>query len=33
VFWAEPIGNRSMRVYFMTETNNQAQLLVYEATP
>ena len=32
-FWAEPVGNRSMRVYFMTETDNQAQLLVYEATP
>jgi len=32
-FWAEPIGNGSLRMYFMTETDNQADLLTYEATP
>jgi len=32
-FWAEPTGNGTLRVYFMTESNNQADLLVYEATP
>jgi hypothetical protein len=32
-FWLEPLGKGSMRAYFMTETDNQADLLVYEATP
>ena len=32
-FWAEPLGHRSLRVYFMTESDNQAALLAYDATP
>lgn len=32
-FWVEPLGNGSMRAYFMTESDNQADLLVYDATP
>jgi len=33
-FWVEPLGDgSSLRAYFMTETNNQANLLVYDATP
>jgi Family of unknown function (DUF6454) len=32
-FWVEPRGNRSLRAYFMTESDNQADLLVYDATP
>jgi Family of unknown function (DUF6454) len=32
-FWLEPLDNRSMRAYFMTESDNQADLLVYETTP
>lgn len=32
-FWAEPMQNGSLRVYFMTENDNQADLLIYEATP
>ena len=33
-FWVEPLGDgNSLRAYFMTETNNQANLLIYEATP
>ena len=32
-FWLEPAGNGSMRAYFMTESDNQADLLVYTATP
>jgi hypothetical protein len=32
-FWAEPLPNGSMRVYFMTENDNQADLLIYEAMP
>jgi len=32
-FWAEPLRNGSLRVYFMTENDNQADLLIYEATP
>jgi hypothetical protein len=32
-FWVEPGANRSLRAYFMTESNNQADLLVYDATP
>jgi hypothetical protein len=32
-FWMEPLGNGSMRVYFMTESDNQAELRVYAATP
>lgn len=32
-FWLEPLGNGSMRGYFMTESDNQAELLIYDATP
>jgi hypothetical protein len=33
-FWVEPLGDgNSLRAYFMTETNNQANLLIYDATP
>jgi hypothetical protein len=32
-FWAEPTGNGTLRVYFMTESDNQSDLLVYEVTP
>jgi hypothetical protein len=32
-FWAEPSGNGSLRLYFMTESDNQADLLVYEVLP
>jgi hypothetical protein len=32
-FWAEPTGRGTLRVYFMTESDNQADLLEYEATP
>ena len=33
-FWVEPRGDgSSLRAYFMTETNNQANLLIYDATP
>jgi hypothetical protein len=32
-FWVEPGANGSLRAYFMTESNNQADLLVYNATP
>ena len=32
-FWLEPLGDGFMRGYFMTETDNQADLLVYQATP
>jgi len=31
-FWAEPYEN-GLRVYFMTERNNQANLIIYQATP
>ncbi|HZA50312.1 MAG TPA: hypothetical protein VE549_06200, partial [Myxococcaceae bacterium] len=30
-FWMEPMDQRSLRGYFMTESNNQADLLVYRA--
>jgi Family of unknown function (DUF6454) len=32
-FWLEPLGDGTMRAYFMTESDNQADLLVYLATP
>jgi hypothetical protein len=32
-FWVEALDRRSLRAYFMTETNNQADLLVYDAVP
>jgi hypothetical protein len=32
-FWMEPLGNGSMRAYFMTDSDNQAELLVFDATP
>lgn len=33
-FWLEPKGDgNSLRGYFMTETNNQANLVIYDVTP
>ena len=33
-FWVEPVGDgNSLRAWFMTETNNQANLIIYDATP
>ena len=32
-FWLEPLGNGSLRGYFMTESDNQSDLVVYDATP
>ncbi|MBB6093781.1 hypothetical protein HNQ60_002662 [Povalibacter uvarum] len=32
-FWLEPLGNGKMRGYFMTESDNQAELLIYDITP
>lgn len=32
-FWVEPLGNGSLRFYFMPESNSQAQLLTYDVTP
>lgn len=32
-FWTEPSGNGTLRFYFMTESDNQADLLIYEASP
>ena len=32
-FWMEPLNEKSLRGYFMTESDNQADLLVYTATP
>jgi Family of unknown function (DUF6454) len=32
-FWIEPRGEKSLRAYFMTESDNQSDLLVYDATP
>lgn len=32
-FWAEPGENGKLRVYFMAESDNQADLLVYDAAP
>lgn len=32
-FWAEPLDDRSLRIYFMTESDLQAALTVYSATP
>jgi Family of unknown function (DUF6454) len=32
-FWVEPTGNSKLRFYFMTESDNQADLLIYDATP
>jgi hypothetical protein len=32
-FWAEPTGNGSLRMYFMSEADNQADLLVYDVVP
>jgi Family of unknown function (DUF6454) len=32
-FWAEPLDDRSLRIYFMTESDGQAALLSYQATP
>lgn len=31
-FWVEPTGDAKLRFYFMTETNNQADL-THQATP
>jgi hypothetical protein len=32
-FWMEPQSNGSMRAWFMAESDNQAELLIYDATP
>jgi hypothetical protein len=32
-FWIEPHGDGSLRGYFMTESDNQADLVVYDITP
>lgn len=32
-FWLEPLNESAMRGYFMTESDNQAELLIYDATP
>ncbi|MET0384634.1 MAG: DUF6454 family protein [Polyangiales bacterium] len=32
-FWAESLEGDSLRFYFMTESDNQADLLIYDATP
>jgi Family of unknown function (DUF6454) len=32
-FWVEPLDDRSLRFYFMTESDLQADLLIYDATP
>lgn len=32
-FWVEPNGPRALRAYFMTESDQQADLLVYDVTP
>jgi hypothetical protein len=32
-FWPEPLPSGSLRVYFMTETDNQADLVTYDVTP
>ena len=32
-FWAEPNGEGGLRFYFMPESDNQAELLIYDATP
>jgi Family of unknown function (DUF6454) len=32
-FWVEPLGNDTLRAYFMTESDNQAELRIYDAVP
>jgi hypothetical protein len=32
-FWVEPIAGGKLRFYFMPESDQQAELLIYEATP
>ena len=32
-FWIEPLGNGKLRGYFMTESDNQSDLIVYDITP
>jgi hypothetical protein len=32
-FWVEPLGQKKLRAYFVTESDNPADLLVYDATP
>jgi hypothetical protein len=32
-YWIEPLGKSALRAYFMTESDNQADLLVYDVTP
>lgn len=32
-FWIEPLDKQSLRGYFMTESDNQAELVIYDATP
>lgn len=32
-FWVEPLDEQSLRGYFMTESDNQAELVIYDMTP
>lgn len=32
-FWVEPLDKQSLRGYFMTESDNQAELVIYDMTP
>jgi hypothetical protein len=32
-FWIEPLDKQSLRGYFMTESDNQAELVIYDVTP
>ena len=32
-FWVQPLDGRSLRFYFMTESDLQADLMIYDATP
>jgi hypothetical protein len=32
-FWVEPLDKQSLRGYFMTESDNQAELVIYDVTP
>ncbi len=32
-FWVQPLDDRSLRFYFMTESDLQADLMIYDATP
>jgi hypothetical protein len=32
-FWVEPLDKQSLRGFFMTESDNQAELVIYDVTP